>query len=115
MTTPEGAVKTAICYYLLTQKGKVRIFWINASTGIYDPSRGIFRANKSPFQIKGVADILGMLSNGRFLAIEVKSKKGRLSPEQKIFLEEINAGGGIGILARSVEDVECALKEIDLL
>ncbi|WP_287602702.1 VRR-NUC domain-containing protein [Thiothrix sp.] len=53
----------------------------------------------------GCSDIIGMLTDGRFLAIEVKSRTGRLSEEQAAFLDCVNAGGGVGIVARSVDDV----------
>ena len=58
----------------------------------------------------GCSDILGMLTNGRFLAIECKSRTGRLSPEQSAFLDAVNAGGGLGIVARSVDDVIQAIR-----
>ena len=58
----------------------------------------------------GCSDILGMLTNGRFLAIECKSRTGRLSPEQAAFLDAVNAGGGLGIVARSVDDVITAIR-----
>ena len=38
-----------------------------------------------------------------FTAIEVKSKTGRLTEEQKTFLAAVNNAGGIGIVARSDE------------
>ena len=59
----------------------------------------------------GSSDILGVVSpSGRLLAIEVKSPTGRVSAKQQEFLEEIDRNGGIAIIARSVEDVETALK-----
>lgn len=73
--------------------------------GIYDPTKKLFRRPASKFHINGVSDILGMFHGGRWLAIEVKSRKGRLSPEQSLFIDEINAGGGMAFVARSVQDV----------
>lgn len=55
--------------------------------------------------MKGVADIIGVLPNGQFLAIEVKNAKGRQSLEQKIFEKNVKANHGIYILARSIDDV----------
>ena len=43
---------------------------------------------------------------GRIVCIEVKSAKGKLSPDQEAFKQNIEANGGIYILARSVEDVQ---------
>lgn len=53
---------------------------------------------------KGVPDILGIYQ-GRFLGIEVKSETGILRPEQKQFLENIQKNGGIGFVARNLDDV----------
>lgn len=60
---------------------------------------------------KGVSDILGILpagiggGPGRFLAIEVKTKTGKVSPDQVKFLERVNQFGGLGFVARSVDEV----------
>lgn len=61
--------------------------------------------------IKGVSDILGILPDGRFLAVECKREGGgRLSPEQKEFLMNINANGGLGIVVHSVDELAKALE-----
>lgn len=74
--------------------------------GIYDPVKKTFRANKDPYRIKGVADILGVMPGGAFLAIEVKTKTGVVSLEQKAFLSQIEGNRGIAFVARCLEDVE---------
>lgn len=53
----------------------------------------------------GCSDVLGMLRDGRFLAVECKSPTGRLRPEQAVFLERINGAGGVGFMARDCRDV----------
>lgn len=53
----------------------------------------------------GVPDIVGILKDGRFLGIEVKTDRGRLSPHQERFIQNINDAGGIAFVARSVDDV----------
>ena len=53
---------------------------------------------------KGVSDIIGC-HNGRFLAIEIKTERGRVTPHQQRFIDRVNAAGGIGFVARSIEDV----------
>jgi hypothetical protein len=40
-----------------------------------------------------------------FTSIEVKAAKGRLKPEQKQWIEAVQAAGGFAGVARSVEDV----------
>lgn len=105
--TPEGFVKNAICSYL---KLKNVFFFIHDSVGIYDPRRGVYRKNISPYRIKGVADILGIY-RGKFLAIEVKSEKGYPTPAQSWFIEKVKSEGGIAFIARSIDDVKRELGE----
>lgn len=57
-----------------------------------------------PMGTKGVPDILGIYK-GRFLGIEVKTEKGKVRPEQEEFLENIRRHGGIGFVARNLDDV----------
>lgn len=47
--------------------------------------------------------------DGQHIGIEVKTKTGKQSPEQKRWQDNIIASGGIYILARCVEDVERVL------
>lgn len=54
---------------------------------------------------KGSADLIGMWS-GRFLAIEVKTPIGRLSPEQKLYQQLIESKGGIYVVLRSVAEAQ---------
>lgn len=58
------------------------------------------------FGWKGCPDILGQLIDGRFLGVEVKSPKGRLRPEQTLFLERIRVAGGVAFVARDYRDVK---------
>ena len=44
------------------------------------------------------------IARGRFLAMEIKYKKGRLSKPQKLFLNLVNRTGGYGCVARSVKE-----------
>ena len=41
--------------------------------------------------------------------LEVKTKKGRISANQKAFQESVEAAGGFYYVVRSIEDVEFAL------
>lgn len=51
--------------------------------------------------VKGGSDIIGWDKEGRFLAVEVKRKDGRVSAEQKKFVDMVNAAGGRAGIARS--------------
>lgn len=52
----------------------------------------------------GSSDLIGILPDGRFLAIEVKTKTGRVRPEQKNFIDRVKQAGGIAGIARSVDE-----------
>jgi len=73
--------------------------------GVAKWGRGGSFAGFRPSPMKGVSDILGISSTGKFIAIEVKSAKGKASPEQIDFLDKVRARGGIAIVARSLDDV----------
>lgn len=55
---------------------------------------------------KGSADIIGLTSTGRFLAVEVKSANGKPSPDQIKFISNIRKQGGYAGFAYSVEDAK---------
>lgn len=102
----EKQIENSILSYLKTRG--VFAFKVE-STGLFDPTLGRFRRKNSVHRMVGVSDILGILPGGRFFAIEVKSKVGRLSEHQKKFLASVNEVGGIGFVARSIDDVEARL------
>lgn len=52
----------------------------------------------------GSSDIIGITADGRFLAVEVKTKTGRVSDEQQRFIDAVRRKGGVAGVARSVED-----------
>ncbi len=54
--------------------------------------------------MKNVLDIIGCWE-GKYVELEVKTERGRLTPGQKARLEEIRRAGGIAEVVRSLEDV----------
>lgn len=71
-------------------------------------TRGHFVRSVEP----GTSDLLVLLAPyGLYVAIEVKAGADRLRPAQKTFLDAVNHGGGIGIIARTVDG---ALEDIAL-
>lgn len=96
--------------------------WRQNTTGVFNPkSGGYFFHGK-----KGVSDILGILEQsvdvnlgskaclerfGCLLAIECKGENGRVSDDQIEFLGEVNKRGGLGIVVRSVTELEEKLKD----
>lgn len=58
------------------------------------------------FGFVGCSDLIGQLTDGRFLAIECKSDKGQLTDEQQQFLDRVNRHGGVAGMVRSIDDAE---------
>ena len=97
--TPEGAVVRA-CLDYLEIRGIVA--WRNNTVGMYDQTAKRYRTNAGR---NGIADILGCLPGGRFIAIECKAGRGKLSADQANFQRDIIRQGGLHIVAYRVEDV----------
>lgn len=53
----------------------------------------------------GSPDIIACSPKGQFIAIECKTKKGRLTKKQIEFIERINALGGKALVVRSLDDL----------
>ena len=106
MPIKESQIQRAILEYL-ARIGR-GFFWRNQSTGLYDPTKKTFRAMAFG-QVAGVPDILGVFE-GRFVGIEVKTPIGKVSPNQKIFMEKAKANGAVVFIARSIEDVKNGLE-----
>lgn len=62
----------------------------------------------------GSADLIGWTADGRFLALEVKTARGRLTPEQRAFLDAVNRAGGIGACVRSADEALAALGVVEI-
>ncbi|MDR0475505.1 MAG: VRR-NUC domain-containing protein [Treponema sp.] len=101
--TPEGRVKQSILRYL---KRRGFYAWNNPSGAVR-----IAQDRWVSFGKKGSADILGCLPGGKFLAVETKAPAGRLSLEQREFLEKIRSLGGVAIVVRSAWELDEALRE----
>lgn len=77
----------------------------------------IFKHNSTQFGVRdgkqfafsngerGISDLIGCSPTGRFIAVEVKKKGGKASPEQLEFLARVKANRGIAILAYSLDEV----------
>lgn len=70
-----------------------------------------FKHHGNQFSQVGVPDIIACYK-GKFIGIEVKNETGKTSPLQDINLKMINDAGGIGIVARSVEEVSKVIDNI---
>lgn len=65
---------------------------------------GCYVANVVVAGEAGVADLLVCAPGGRFLALEVKMEKGRVSKMQEHHMERVRAAGGEAHVVRSVAE-----------
>ena len=101
--TPESDVLASVVKYLQYHP---QVVWAaRMNTGGGRLVRGQSASQFIKFGFAGSPDIHGMLKGGQALYVECKSEKGRLSPAQAAFLDMVRAGGGIAIVARSIDDV----------
>ncbi len=57
----------------------------------------------------GVSDLIGW-THGRFVALEVKGPRGRITDEQAAFIELVRRSGGLAGVARSVEEAKAIIE-----
>ena len=72
------------------------VVWRNTSGFVQESDRAIRYGVGT-----GGSDLLGIAPGGLFLAVEVKTATGRVSPEQLRFLELVYESGGVACLTRS--------------
>lgn len=97
MATVETNIMNA-CMVALSAAGC--IVWRN-NTGILKD------ANGRPIKFglcTGSSDLIGICADGRFLAIEVKTPVGKVSPAQNLFIAAVRRNGGRAGVARSAAD-----------
>lgn len=89
--------------------------WPNAAVSVYDPKRKSFRKSNNKHHRNGIPDILGVMPDGRMLAIELKrppaGKRAEktlwnmCSEDQQRFIEEASHRGAVCFVADSLETV----------
>jgi len=110
LVATEAQIQHSILQYLGTVRGGY--FWRNNSGAVKTQYKG--RSGFLRFGKVGSADIIGVL-RGRFVAIEVKGRKGKVSDEQRDFITNIDRCGGYAIIARSLDDVIALVDRIKAL
>lgn len=79
-----------------------KIFHWRNNSGAYKTEHGSFIR----FGIKGSPDIIAIHpKTGQFIGIEVKTKKGKLNENQKLFKKKVEENNAIYIVVRSTEDI----------
>jgi hypothetical protein len=102
--TPEGQILKAVLDYLAAR----HILAFRMNTGSLKDSRGI----PVRFGTPGMADVLAFPQvNGYpdICWIECKAAKGKQSPLQRSFQEQVEKEGHRYVVARSIEDLAAAL------
>lgn len=74
--------------------------------GVFDPATG---RRRRVHGVRGWPDITGVMPGGRFIAVEVKTGRGRLTSEQAAVRSEIESRGGVYVLCRDIDDLIEAL------
>jgi hypothetical protein len=97
--TQTNATTGAIIVYLMSNG---HVPHRHNTTGIFDPTTKRWRTIAS--SSKGVGDILVCLKGGRYLEIEVKTGKDRLSPQQYLRQETLRRAGGFYLVVKSFDD-----------
>ena len=110
MKETEAQIQKAILQW--GQYKKVLMHRINViGTPLHKDGLTVYR----PSTNKGMADIHATVMVDKIpvsVWLEVKTKRGKLSVNQKLFQFSIEAAGGFYFLVRSIEDVELALAEV---
>lgn len=105
---PERDIQAAILQYLAKCH---KVAWAHRmNVGVFKQRNKDGSERWIRFGFRGMSDIMGQLTDGRLLAIEVKKQGGKVSAEQAAFIQAVEAANGVGIVAYSVDDVIEALK-----
>jgi len=108
-TEPSEAEILRAIMALLKRHPRVAQAWRQNSGTFQERNRdGTTRYIRANTQ-RGMSDIMGVLKDGRTLAIEVKSRTGNMRPGQEEFLQTIRQAGGVAGVCRSVEDAVALL------
>ena len=110
MKETEAQIQKSILQWAAAKR--ILMFRINViGTPLHKGGKTIYR----PSTNKGMADIHCQVLVNKIpvsVWLEVKTKKGRISANQKAFKDSVEAAGGYYYLVRSIEDVELALAEV---
>ena len=105
----ESEIQKAILAYLLSHP-RVMDAWRNNTGAVKRPGRYI------RFSRPGISDILGYFDKGgKIIAIEVKAPGKKPTQAQIAFVDMVDAAGGLGMFAESVQEVEDAMKRLGYL
>lgn len=102
----EKDIQAAIMEALGTSQG-VKVFRLNV--GFARSSKG----HAVRFGVPGMADLL-VLAGPRYAWLEVKTPRGRQTPEQRNFQAAIDSIGGVYAVVRSVDEAFAVVEALDV-
>ena len=103
----KGAKENSVLSSCLEYLQLKQIFCWRNNTGAVKIGRSFIR-----YGFVGSSDIIGILPDGRFLAVECKRENGGvLSEQQKIFLKKIQENKGIACVVHSVKELMEVIKQ----
>lgn len=96
----EKETQKAIIQYL-NLKG--HFVWRNNSGMVFSEYKG--KKRMWSVGLKGSSDVIGIAKDGKFIAVEVKSKGNKPTLYQQAFLENIKKRDGYALVAYTLNDV----------
>lgn len=96
-------------YVMKYLRKKNILCWRHNNVGIWDAKNKTYRRN--PQTLRGVADILGIDKFGRFVSVEIKANKDKLTDAQKLFLEQIKLRGGGAFVCKDFDEFRNEFEE----
>jgi len=97
----EKDIQFACCEYLALKR---YFFWRQNTTPMFRQDRNRFIAMPK-FSIRGVPDII-VVHGGKFIGIEVKTKKGVQNDNQKEFQRRLELAGGEYHIVKCVDELQ---------
>lgn len=70
-----------------------------------------FKEHGGMYSTAGIPDII-CCYKGKFVAFEVKTKKGKLSKLQEVMIERIRQAGGVAFKVTSIQEVKDILEKV---
>ncbi len=92
-----------LTYALTCLKQSGLVYWRVSNGPVLHQLGGKMIMKKS--SIKGFPDIAGIFPNGKLFAIELKTDKGKLSPEQVEWITKLNMSGAMAVVLRTKDEI----------
>jgi hypothetical protein len=106
---PEESLQRTIVQHL-TLRAASGVVWYHCPNGVSSSARTGARM-KAMGIVAGVSDMVFLLPSGLSCFMEVKAPKGRLTPEQKVFRDRVEANGAQWAMVRTIDEALLKLKE----